>query len=194
MRFHNFITETFEMSPGNWEKLKSIIDEKCQPFLKEKGSWENMLFRGVKSPPKTWDERVTRTDRRPRLLSTELHDFLGKLTKKMFGWNTRTEGVFTTSKLSDARAWGQASIVFPIGKFQYIWIDSTDVIYSLYDNRFMTSAEAEGMIEKEMKNYQSKNLKKYLSTPYGGGECIVKCDKYLMINYEWKETLLEYYR
>jgi hypothetical protein len=50
-----------------------------------------------------------------------MHELLGDISKKYFGWNIRTEGVFTGSKkLALKFGQGNVYIFIPIGKYRYV--------------------------------------------------------------------------
>jgi hypothetical protein len=135
MRLQQYLTESTELTTKNWEKLKSAINKDCKPFIKEIKVAKNLLLRGVKpyAVPIVFTVKNVRKDRKPRLVDKELHKRIGKLSKKLFGWNIREEGVFTTISYSIARHWGQPIIVFPIGKFKYVWSDNVEDLYYGYD-------------------------------------------------------------
>lgn len=189
------------MSYENWETLRNLIDENCGQWLKEKGHPKTLLFRGTSQVPVMWDFKSPRTDRRPRLISKRLHDFLNVELKKKFGWNVRSEGLFTTANYGKAKIWGDVGIVMPVGNFKYIWMlkDDTTQLYNLFDDDVLSIFDTISDDEKEkfhkmFNKYRTDNLKRYLADPGNAGECIIKCDKYLLIHPEWKETILGHYK
>jgi hypothetical protein len=212
MRLQQYITESTELTPENWEELKSAINKDCKPFIKEIKGANNLLLRGVKpyDVPMVFKTKTVRKDRKPRLVDKELHKRIGKLSKKLFGWNIREEGIFTTISFSVARHWGQPIIVFPIGKFKYVWSDDVKDLYYGYDtynpiydyfgdeikDHVVQSNEEvwKNIIEPAVKGYHTTNLKQYLNSSINNiSECIINCDKYYIINFEWSETLKGYY-
>lgn len=203
MKFKEYLTEM--ISIDKWETLKDKLDKDCQPFIKEFKGCTTLLYRGVKTPPSFCDKKTTRTNRKPRLLDIDLHDKLGKETKQRFGWNARTEGVFTTSNVFDVKRWGSPSIVFPIGKFKYIWNRNVKSLYGAYD-QWSAYTSDNGITDHILKElwdyditdaldwYKSTNLNKYLMVKSPTlSECIIKCKNYYSINYEWSDTLIEWY-
>jgi len=210
MRLQQYITESTELTTKNWEKLKSAINKDCKPFIKEIKGANNLLLRGVNSSdiPKVFKPKNVRKDRKPRMVGKKLHKRIGELSKKLYGWNIREEGVFTTISYDAARHWGHPIIMFPIGKFKYVWSDDVEDLYhgydtynSMYNNEYQKDFIEQSnknvwksYIEPAVKGYHTTNLKQYLNSSTNNiSECIINCDKYYMINFEWLETLKGYY-
>ena len=202
MKFKKYITEM--ISTSKWNNLREAIDKDCAPFIKELKGCNTLLYRGVKTPPRFYDKKTPRTDRKPRVIDITLHTKLGKETKKMFGWNLRIEGIFTTNNVSNADLWGSPSIIFPIGKFKYAWNKNVHDLYDAYD-QWPTYMSKDGSMDhmlKELwdynimdslKNYKTTGLNNYLSRTFRLSECVIKCKEYYSINYEWNNTLMEWY-
>jgi hypothetical protein len=77
MRFKNYLNERDE-------KIYSSI----KPFIKEFGidyMHNYFIYRGVKNTPKTYTYKKTRKNRKPRFIPEELHNYLGNLSKKLWG-------------------------------------------------------------------------------------------------------------
>jgi hypothetical protein len=73
MRFYNYINE-----------IKTDI----APFLKEFGkNYDRNIFiyRGVSNTPIKYIHKITRKDRKPRFIKKDLHDYLGKVSKQLWG-------------------------------------------------------------------------------------------------------------
>jgi hypothetical protein len=199
MRLKQYINESEFFSSDNWNKLHTNLDKKCKPFIKELKNARYLLMRGVQDSkvPQFITIRQVRKDRRPRVINSELHDMLGKVSNEKFGWNTRTQGLFTTKSRQNASVWGKSIIVFPIGNFKYVWNNDVSDLYEKYDEWELHDSN-EGIfnvyIKPEISEYKTTNLNEYLKQPDTGiSECIINCDKYYSINIEWYETLLKYY-
>jgi len=203
MRLQQFITESSNFDTDHWEELKNNLNRDCKPFIKELRGASELLYRGVKRSeiPDFYTIKTSRTNRRPRFVHMDLHNELGSYLKSKFGWNPRTEGLFTTKSISNAYSWGKPVIIFPIGKFKYIWIENAHDLYGSYDSYSDLDPDSptRKLVFKNIKRivdieYNSTNLNKYLSIPsHTTTECIIKCDRYYSINIEWVETLKEYY-
>jgi len=199
MRLQKYIDNQQFMNTVNWEKLKKILDKDCQQYIHELKNAKYLLLRGVKGSniPLFIETKKIRKNRKPRLIMKDLHDRLGKDSKKIYGWNIRKEGLFTTKSREDASVWGKPVIIFPIGSFKYVWSDDVLDLYDAYDHWDFVldnDKDYENEILPELKKYHTNNLNKYLRTPIVlTSECIINGNKYYAINYIWYETLLKYY-
>jgi len=149
VRFQQYINET-TLSDRTRGQLRDYIANNCKPFLKEFGKdyiRNNFIYRGLKGQNvKTFRVLKPRTDRLPRFINKDLHAFMNKIGKKLFGWNIRSDGVFTGNHMK-AKIYGQKTIFIPSGSYKYVWIKDTDEIYDLYD-RYSYHAEHLKNIEK----------------------------------------------
>lgn len=194
MRYKTYLNESEFHTTENWEEMKKSLDSKCKPYIKELKGVRYLLVRGVSNVnvPQYMNIKSVRTNRKPRVISYALHDELGDISLDMFGWNIRKEGLFTTKSVQDAKKWGNPIIIFPIGNFEYVWMENVYDLYSMYDSNDFHDNLYD--IKSEMTEYQTSNLNKYLKTSITTtSECIIKCKKYYSINMEWYETLLKYY-
>lgn len=187
-------------------KIRNHIANDCKPFLKEFGvkyAHDFYIYRGLKRRSvKTADIIQSRTNRKPRLVSTKLHNYLNKIGKELFGWNIRSEGVFTGG-YSVAKDYGKMFIFIPVGKYKYVYIDDTRDIYGLYDNFNYWSNEDEPYYGPENGKEKEEELKEQIYHTYKNYyktkglltktdntfESIFKCKEYLVINTDHVETL-----
>ena len=114
-----------------------VIKRECKPFLNEFGKCyknRNFIYRGMKRGiPGKIELKVVRKDRRPKIIRKELHEYLSKISKELFGWDIRSEGAFTADSFIASR-FGKVGIFIPIGIYKYVYVDLTKSdIYSLYD-------------------------------------------------------------
>ena len=201
MRFKKYINESEFFTTDKWEELKSVLAQDCKPYIKELSNTSELLLRGVKAPPAHFKKLKVRQDRRPRLVSKDLHQRLDNELNKWFGWKARSSGLFTTTGYRSAKIWGTPTIIFPIGKFKYIWIENVSFLYYGYDNWFSDESHDDAIwrnyIKPSIRKYNDKNLNLLLQTPIPGTdqatECIIKCKEYYSINYEWFDTILKYF-
>jgi len=216
MRLQKYITEA-DQRPEVWEEITSSIEKNCQPFLKDLKGSRSLLYRGLSHPVLTIMVLKSLQDRKPRFVDRDLHQRMNDYFKKTVGWNVRSEGLFVSCDESIAYRFTSnrsIGIVFPIGNYKCVWNPNISSLYSAYDQydarsyvryassnsegRKMTREEAEIEIYNEtilphLKNYASGNLKRYLKEDSEFSECIIKCDKYYLINYTWKSHLLAKY-
>jgi len=176
----------------DWQK---IINKDCKQYVKEVGLFDTpidrnniftkVLFRGFQTPPPDWriEKNQVRKDRRPRYIPERLHKHLGDLTKEMFGWNTRTEGLFTGS-FSIAGSFGQPRVVIPIGKYRYIYLgdDELETLYIMYDLWLQQTPYDE--LEEIVKKYNPSGLRPFLRSRKGNDrwEYIVNCKEYYVMS------------
>jgi len=198
------------------------ITQMARPFMNEFGDkYENdaFIWRGHKSVFKNFTAKERRKDRNPRFVRHDLHIFLNKISRKLFGWDLRTEGIFAGHLLT-AAVFGTPYIFVPLGKYRYVWADekTKDRVYRLYDQYSMIHdvirqehvdlsdpKEQEGWekgglpypteIKEELEslyknNYKIGNLSNYLKGSGDEFEAIFDCDKYLLIEPEfWHNTM-----
>lgn len=199
MRFKQYITETMNFSTDNWKNLSSLLNKDCMSYIKELNGVDTLLLKGVKKIPSYYEVKTIRTNRKPRIISNELHNKMNQYGEKLFGWNIRSEGLFCTNNKLLTDTWGKPSIVFPIGSIKYIWNEDVNRLYELYDDydNYGNNDEVQKKMIDEiylnMEDYHDNNLNEYLKRTKYINECIVKCKKYYLINYEWFPTLLKYY-
>lgn len=141
MRFHNYINEE-DMS-----KLKDFVQKKCKPFIKEFGKVYRdgyFVYRGLKSGQfGGWIVKKARKDRKPRVVHPKTHEYLQELSKEIFGWNMRTEGVFCAYQYLSEH-YGTSTIFIPIGKYEYVYYpNSPRDLYDLYDTLDARNRELE---------------------------------------------------
>ncbi len=187
------------MSMVNWNDIKSTLNKDCQPFIKYLRGAKYLLLRGVNSPvmpSRNYEMMSVRKNRKPRLVDSELHKLMGDYSKDKFGWNIREKGLFTTKSEEGAKIWGSPVIVFPIGKFDYVWSNNVRGLYARYDEWTLHDNDNvfDLYIKPEMDAYHSKNLNIYLNSKQNRyNECIINGLKYYQLNMVWYQTLLRYY-
>jgi len=202
MKFQQYINETedygylshikgYGEEVGN--KIWEAIEKDCKPFLKEARKGGDFLWRGAEIGNDTIEKGTVRKDRRSRFIYKTLHEWLDKSLKELFGWKPRSEGLFTGSHYITSR-FGQPRMVFPIGKFNYIVLDSKNIklIYRYYDEFGYVHELKEKAIKKAIydiiKKYKTKGLSKYLKE--NEYECIVNCKNYYSVHNKWYDFLI----
>ncbi len=196
MRFKQYIREDY--TTKNWEDIKSTLNRDCQSFIKYLRGAKYLLLRGVNSPvmpSRNYEMMSVRKNRKPRLVDSELHKLMGDYSKDKFGWNIREKGLFTTKSEEGAKRWGTPVIIFPIGKFKYVWSANVERLYQKYDAFDIKGTDVWDDIENEIdERYHNTRLDVYLKRPSGVvSECIVNGNKYYQLNMEWYKTIHKYY-
>lgn len=163
-----------------------------QPFLNEFGDvYQDDLFiwRGTKDTIQSYKPKRVRKDRQPRLVSQELHEYLSNLSRELWGWDMRREGVFTGSS-SITEMYGKPYIFIPVGEYEYVWTDDASETYSLYDSITDKGFNDEFVDEylRELKDiyeqsYYTSGLSNFLDMgSTHDWEAVFKCDQYLLFN------------
>jgi hypothetical protein len=188
------------------QEAADLIKKECEPFLNEIG--DGFLYRGfafgsssAKNINSVIAEHIPRKNRQPRYVSPELHEFLSKISKKIFGWDARQEGVFAgsfrTSKIfGDIKEKPRA--IFPIGKYNYVLLIGQNLnnLYHLYDvytlgrpgdKKILT--DIEWTIKTQY--LQNRGLRSAAKNQKEDWECIIKCKKYYSIPWSLQNDVME---
>lgn len=136
MAFRNYITET-NLHEEILQNILFLIQRDCAPYLKQLRNSNDFLWRGVKrgfSKFEAISRIIPRKNRRPSDTPIHIHDLLDGLFKDYHGWKARSEGVFCFGGYMEASNYGEPHIVFPIGKFSFLWNpDISDLYLRLKD-------------------------------------------------------------
>jgi len=134
MKFQQYLNE--EDVQKKKEELRLFIKDNCKPFIKEFGYLykdRKFIWRGYKRDIKDYKIFNIKKDRRPRIMTTEIHEFLSTIGKELFGWDIRKEGVFTADHHVSS-TYGIPTVFIPIGNYKYIYVDlGYSDIYQYYD-------------------------------------------------------------
>jgi len=202
MRLFNYLNENTEKYN---EMIKQIIDTKCQPFMKE---WDGkrLLYRGMTSKYYPYGIKQVRNDRRPLDNKQNVHIFIDKVFEKKFGWKVRSESVFLTGNLKECKRYGNPYVIFPIGKYDYLYsphipdlyrsmhtssnilkpiltdiLKNSNVKYKTVDEIFDMHGEE---IAQEISTYYKKNVDLNYAISMNI-EIMMKCNTYLCIDYDY---------
>lgn len=129
--------------------LRDLINKNCPGLIRRMGS-NGLLYRGVTnlgnyegnfSVPGSEEtfavyRKAVRKERKPMSTNTMVHRALDEWFEKNFGFKARSQAIFCFGEggRSDAQGYGVKScVMFPIGKFSYVWSPSVDDLYSVVD-------------------------------------------------------------
>lgn len=121
----------------------TMIYRDCAPFIREfigpqKGNTAlQFLYSGrdVSGNPEFIKKRV-RKDRKPADMHPIIHDMLDKEFQKRFGYPARSSSLFVTGDLYIASDYGsRVYLVFPVGKYKYLWNPQVDDLYTYIGDR-----------------------------------------------------------
>lgn len=210
--FKDFLDNQFEVRGG----LSEIVEKHSPGTLRRLGG--NLLHRGVSSnmgkfqgmwsavdvPTEVFIKSV-RKDRKPRNTNTELSRRIDNWFRRKFDWAPRAEGVFVfgeEGRFSTSAYGVNQCVVFPVGKFSYVWSPKVDDLYTeipskifndvsgrwgpaaTYDNdRFSQEKFDEYM---ESLGYTNNKIEKGAKM---GAEIMIDCDEILLIKYNTSDHL-----
>ncbi len=182
MRLTHYLTESFKEIPE--EEIDSLIDKKCKyakSILKGK-----LLFRGMRDKPNTFIQSV-RQDRQPMNTSKKTHVQLDEIFQTLFGWKPRSSGLFVTGNQIQADQYGYVFIIWPIGKFKFIY---SSLVKDMFMSIHMIKAKkrdraGEESLEEFIKdNYTDKNIIKAVNEKT---EIMIQCKQYYAKRFDWSE-------
>lgn len=175
MRLKNFLNEDYK----NFEDFDEAVDfmeKNCKPFLKAKRNLnpDDFLYRGIRGVPYDIFMRDVRKNRQPLSTKREKHLELDKLFYEKFGIKARSQSLFCTSSPSDAKSYGPAWIIFPIGEYKILW--SPEVV----DLFVYLTQHPSKPLKEVVSLYRMGGLKDAIKS---GNEIMVSCDRYLAFIY-----------
>ena len=123
MRLYKHLTEKSIQEEGI-EDFWKLVQKKCKPFLKEwmpiqKTGEMFPLYRGMNEQDA--GEKWVRQDRKPEMSGRKFHTDVDNMMKQVHGVNGRTKAMFCTGDASATTAYGDAFMVFPVGRYKYLW-------------------------------------------------------------------------
>lgn len=186
-----------------------MLKRDCQPYLKEMKGTTGFPVRYTSRPSIKYIEKLkTRKDRKPLDTPIEVHDYLDDLFKKYHGWKARSEGIFVWShKISNP---GNTYLVFPIGKYSYLYNKDIDDLYTTLDEEifslevdmyipkykwvdYLDNKEVKEDLTKIVKNYKSKGLKSLASETSKSSliEVMINCKEYYLVERRYEDIILD---
>jgi len=209
-KFKNYINEVgiIGVTPENIDEAVEIINKNCKKFVKEIQGY-GFPYRGFASMDHAKQviphssvlyEHQVRKDRQPRYIPKDLHKFLSEYSKKNFGWDIRTEGVFTASR-NTAKNYSAfrepPKAVIPIGNYKYVCLSKNLIkLYGLYDayTRGDAYIENDDWVKRELighlKNYRTNGIQNVVQNQGASWECIINTDKYYSIPNMFSDEIL----
>ena len=194
MRLKQFITE--ELNIGDPQDIIDILRKDCSDYIKYKPN-NAYIYRGARLPRNTLiEKKIPRTNRKPKDTPEEVHEYLNKEFKKVFGWNVRSEGVFCTSNYEETYNYGNPYSMFPSNGFKVIYSGVVNdlLLYLeniahviIQSNGFSSTWHARENWEEKIKSINIKELYKQGGPKdidkalYTGNEMVIKCKFYYLV-------------
>jgi hypothetical protein len=184
-RFKEYITEDIDISQDFFDIFEFIEEVKkdCKPWLQAiKSCSKPVAYRGLpvlQFPMKhIFYDKPVRTDRRPLDMLKQKHEMLDKAFYELFGWWARSNAVFLTGDITQAADYGREYLVFPLGKFKFVWSPKIDDMVHLPTRGRTDTLEDVIKLLKEFK-FTDKGLCAALQSE---NEIMVNCKKYHAIS------------
>lgn len=145
MKFKKFINENIRVGSTTYKKedvdsfleMWSKLEKSCKNFLREiktRNREAKLLLRGSSSA-RNWEIRNVRKDRVPKDMEYAWHNAFDEVFYNEYDFRARSEGLFCTGRFSTADGYGtEVFIIFPIGRYKYLWSDSIDDLYSMVND------------------------------------------------------------
>lgn len=208
-RFEDFIAvKTKEVKVS--KEIIAKIKKRSKPFLKSINQCigDCALYRGMYiSKNEGW--KKTRKDRKPFDTPEWIHEALDKEFYKKFGWKARSQSVFAVGGAIRTTGYGgDTYIIFPTGKFEYLWSPKVSDLYGHLSQKYSTldgtdrdwNKDVLLYIPKIVNTYKNTNLCEALKSDH---EIMINCPGYFfisarllgspgIIDYWIKTNLLEY--
>lgn len=187
MKFEHYIQDV----PQDFHEM---IKRDCKPWLTATNKcMDPFFYRG--STGINFFKKKPRKDRRTRNTPDDQSKEIDIGFKKEFGWKPRSEGVFITSSILDAKYYGDAYFFFAIGNFKYVWSPDIDDLYNRLSKVMAKLEDEHGNpfdeepYQEVAKLYQNNDLCSAQSAQY---EVTVKCKEYYMLNQDiWSKQELK---
>ena len=184
------------LSMGGWAKslapvIKRIQSE-CKPYLEaiEYNVLEYRLYRGMQGTNAPYmSGRVRLTGRKPQATGTHVHDAVNEYFTENFGAPFRN-ALFTSSNPNFAADYGNLFIVFPTGKFKFIWSPNIEDLYNhewaldeaLDDDKADDDMPSDGnFFRATMDNYEYQNTD-FIGAMESNQEIMIRTPVYYGIN------------
>lgn len=190
----------WEFSQNRWPAIRDRIKSDCKPWLSAIRKCHNrVLFRGVRGKDQDKDlhfAKTVRQTRKPLDTSRAVSDILDDNFEKAFGWRPRSQSMFAVKDYSVAQAYGTPYMVFPVGKFRFLWSFEIPDLYGgiqRYPELIGEDEEAAEAVEA-MKKWYTEDPKDLCKALHSGGEIMVGAKYYRAVSFRVPRGLRAYVR
>jgi len=142
MKLNRYLTLTINESKDEYFiDIMRKIYKNCKPFLKEwakpqKGSSDVKFLLSGRESSKIFDKRKIRKDRKPVDTHDTINNDLNDEFQRQFGYPARSNSIFCTSLVVVATTYGDPYMIFPIGKYKYLWNKNIHDLYNHIQRTF----------------------------------------------------------
>jgi len=157
MRLKQYIINETDLNNISDVDMINILINDCKPFLKDLLKYlkndKLFLLSGRQNNVNFFKGKV-RTNRKPKDTPVEYHNYIDKLFNNKFGWKARSNVIFCTSVLSAAEEYGYVVyMIFPIGKYKYLWNPKIDDLYNdVFEEEYILPEDADDIMDFD--NYE----------------------------------------
>ena len=190
MRLYNYINEQSNYTIEDIDKIISIIQEDCKPYLKDvKNKYKrNFLFSGRKRTYNFFDKKKVRKNRRPKDTPTEAHEFIDDWFYENFGIKFRSNSIFCFFSPVAASYYGNSYMIFPIDRYNIISSPVVEDLYETFEDYFDRWKHASDMDKESylewIEDYLDNNIKYKLNTfTDTNKEVMLNCKEYHLLDY-----------
>lgn len=169
------LLEVMKLGP---KEAAELIRRDCKPWLKEAGDAACLMYRGTSDVDGWFDKLDTRRDRKPTDTPRFVHAKLDDYFHEKFGIRLRSESLHCVGKARLAETYGKVRVVFPIGKYTYVWSPNVKDLYT-YIGDEVPRARAEDSLRKAIfgaldeAEYKARDIDEALES---GCEIMVDCE------------------
>jgi hypothetical protein len=152
-----------------------ILEKKCKPYLNDISKNLEMMYSGRRIS-KDWFIKKVRGDREPRDMDWEIHRLLDDMFYKKFGWKARSNVVFVTGDVYETKHYGNPYMIFPVGKYKFIYSDDIPDLYRRINSK---GSWSESELSKLVDTYQTGDINKAIDSE---SEIMLNCKEYIAIH------------
>lgn len=160
MRYRQYLNETIN-DKVTLQIGVEVVYKHCMPFIKDliSGGFDylqkndDLLYSG-RNKNKNVFVQHTRTNRKPVDMDYDLYLIYDKLFYKKFGIKGRSNAIFCSGDISVVSSYGAPYIIFPAGKYKFLW---SDQIKDLYMDKY--SSITIDLIINEYQQYRRHKLR-----------------------------------
>ena len=167
MKFLQYINEN--SSNLSVEEVLNAIYDNSQLFLKDivkRGVNIPVLYSGRKTGRGDMFIKQVRKNRIPKDMPLYIHNALDDTFNRKFGFRARSNALFVVSDDNVAAEYGKVYMIFPVGRFKYLYNENIDdLLHSIdtyrdeFDQEKWASEKYADEIEKELEDAYEKYLK-----------------------------------
>ena len=193
MKSNEFILEGVT---NDHQQFLNLVKHNCQPYLQQNRHpltdsplWRGMYPGNYSDAEGSYQKRNVRlTDRKPRDTPMEVHKILNQVFIDKYNAPYRN-ALFTTGRKMDIHDYGNGYIIFPIGKFEFIWSPFISDLWRYVSDKFKLGPQPIPPRDEQIKDvyeyinkiqYKQNDLEQAINS---GNEIMMRCSSYYAIEF-----------